>query len=590
MSFKMAMEDLTLRYFDAEMRYLREAGKEFALAHPDRAAMLDLDKAGMPDPFVERLFEGFAFSIGRLREKIDDDLPEFTEGLVSLLWPHYLRTIPSLSVVEITPNIQYMKMSEKVPKGFEVISQPVGPKKTVCRYRTTAALPLRPIQISQVSLRTEIDGRSLLCLRFNCSDQADWEQIDLSKLSIYLNGDGPTSSALHLALTKRIAQLYWRTSLDTERKSFDGYFAPKGFGEDDYLWPKSTSAFSGYQLLLEYFTFREKFMFVTLHGLEKIKLAERTQWFELELVLSEQWDVNLPLKAEHLRLHCTPVINLFDIDADPLVINGLESEYLLRPVRIQDGHTEIYSVDEVVGSVGNIETRYVPFTSFQHKGGMQRSSAPERYYHTRVKRGLSGLHDTWLILGGQDWQPEQSMLKETVSLQMTGTNGQLPRKALQSTLLNRCAQALQIPLQVRNLCKPSLPVYPPAEDRFHWRILSHLGSSFLNLMANAEVLRGTLALYNWTDDEMNKRKLDALLEVKHEQIQRFEQGYLVRGVDIQVTLDSNGFTGEGDIHLFGEMLNRFFALYADIHLFNQLTLIIQPAGKVIRWNENQNII
>ncbi|WP_142384195.1 type VI secretion system baseplate subunit TssF, partial [Klebsiella michiganensis] len=29
------MDDLTLRYFDAEMRYLREAGEEFARAHPD---------------------------------------------------------------------------------------------------------------------------------------------------------------------------------------------------------------------------------------------------------------------------------------------------------------------------------------------------------------------------------------------------------------------------------------------------------------------------------------------------------------------------------------------------------------------------
>lgn len=84
------MDDLTLRYFDAEMRYLREAAKAFAQAHPDRAAMLDLDKAGTPDPYVERLFEGFAFSVGRLREKIDDDLPELTEGLVSMLWPHYL--------------------------------------------------------------------------------------------------------------------------------------------------------------------------------------------------------------------------------------------------------------------------------------------------------------------------------------------------------------------------------------------------------------------------------------------------------------------------------------------------------------------
>ncbi len=79
------MDDLTLRYYDAEMRYLLEAGEEFARAHPEQAAMLNLDKAGARDPFVERLFEGFAFLMGRMREKLDDDLPELTEGVVSLL-------------------------------------------------------------------------------------------------------------------------------------------------------------------------------------------------------------------------------------------------------------------------------------------------------------------------------------------------------------------------------------------------------------------------------------------------------------------------------------------------------------------------
>jgi type VI secretion system protein ImpG len=35
------MDNLTLRYYDAEMRYLREAGQEFAQAFPDRAAQLN---------------------------------------------------------------------------------------------------------------------------------------------------------------------------------------------------------------------------------------------------------------------------------------------------------------------------------------------------------------------------------------------------------------------------------------------------------------------------------------------------------------------------------------------------------------------
>jgi type VI secretion system protein ImpG len=581
------MEDLTLRYYDAEMRYLREAAKEFAQAHPDRAAMLDLDKAGIPDPYVERLFEGFAFSMGRLRAKIDDHLPEFTEGLMSLLWPHYLRTIPSLSIVELLPDIDVLKMSERINARFGVLSQPVGPKKTVCQYRTTQPVTLNPLSVTAVNIDAEPDGRSVIRMRIKCNPQMDWSQTDLTRLSFYLSGDAPVTHALHLALTKRLA-LYLRLPKSVERIRLDGYFSPGGFASEDSLWPKGDTAFGGWQLLLEYFTFREKFMFVHLNGLEKIMFPAGIDCFEIEVVLTQQWNSELPLGSENIRLHCVPVINLFTMEADPLVVNGLESEYLLRPRRLQDGHTEIYAVDAVSGSQRTHNAVYAPFTSFRHKGGMMRRNAPERYYHTRVRRGVSGLYDTWLILGGDAWERDRLAEQETLSLKVTGTNGQLPRRALQSSLLNRCEQILQTPIAVRNLCKPTLPAYPPAEDRFHWRVLSHLGSSFLNMMASAEVLKGTLSLYNWQDDELNYRRLDAIMDVQQHEIQRFEKGFLLRGVDIEITLDENGFTGEGDIHLFGEMLNRFFALYADIHLFNQLTLIIQPAGKSLRWKENHN--
>nr|WP_318383998.1 type VI secretion system baseplate subunit TssF [uncultured Enterobacter sp.] len=580
------MDDLTLRYYDAEMRYLRDAAKEFAQTHPDRAAMLDLDKVGTPDPYVERLFEGFAFSVGRLREKIDDDLPELTEGLVSMLWPHYLRTIPSMSIVAFTPALQSMKMAEPVPAGLDVYSRPLGPKNTVCRYRTTQEMMLNPLSISAVTVNMEPDGRSVLTLRFTCSTQADWSEADLGRLSLYLAADAPVCTTLHLMLTRRQAALYLRLPGQTDRIRLEGYFSPGGFGDDDRLWPKGETAFSGYQLLLEYFSFREKFMFVTLNGLEDITLPAGTAYFDIDVVLNQPWPADLPLTNDAIQLHCVPVINLFTLEADPLTISGLESEYLLRPKRLQDGYTEIYSVDAVTGSNRISNAEYVPFSSFRHRGGMMRRTSPPRYYHTRVRHGVNGLHDTWLILGGHRWEDDRAFERETVSLRITGTNGQLPRRALLSTLLDRCEQVFQTPMVVRNLCKPTLPIYPPVEDRFHWRVLSHLGSGFLNMMSSAEVLRGTLALYNWQEDELNHRRLDAIQQVQHHRIQRFEKGFLLRGLDIEVTLDSNGFTGEGDIHLFGEMLNRFFALYTDMNQFNQLTLIIQPEGKCIRWKEN----
>lgn len=584
------MDNLTLRYFDAEMRYLREAGKEFADAFPDRAAHLNLDKPGAQDPYVERLFEGFAFLMGRLREKLDDDLPELTEGLVSLLWPHYLRTIPSLSVIELMPELELeqMKRSEVIAQGFEVLSQPIGPQRTRCRYTTTQDVTLLPLSLESVRVAHEPDGRSVLRLRFACGDLTDCGPIDLSRLPLYLNADAPMASALHKALTLDTQALYVRRPGQTDRQPLEGYFSPKGFDDEDCLWPKGDSAFSGYQLLLEYFTFPQKFMFVTLCGLEQLAFSPDMTWFELDVVLGESWPHSFNLSAEHIRLHAVPVINLFTLESDPLTIAPLQNDYLLRPMRLQDGHIEIYSVDQVTASKNAERQDYVPFSSFQHKGGMLRDEAPERYFHTRLKRGANGLHDTWLILGGEGFDNDCLNGAQSLSLQLTGTHGQLPRKALQSTLLDTSAQSTKTRLRVRNLCAPTLPCYPPNRDRFHWRVLSHLGSNFLPMLDSAEVLRGTLALYDWTDSELNRRRLAAIVEVSHHLIQRFEKGFLLRGVEIEVTLDANGFSGEGDISLFGEMLHRFFGLYADIHLFNQLTLILQPTGKCLRWNENHS--
>lgn len=584
----MSTDNLTLHYYDAEMRYLREAGQEFAEAFPDRAAQLNLDKPGARDPYVERLFEGFAFLMGRLREKLDDDLPELTEGLVSLLWPHYLRTIPSLSIVELVPDLAHIKNNEVLAAGFEVLSQPIGPRRTRCCYTTTQELKLRPLAIESVRVDHEPDGRSLLRIEFACNAQTDWSQTDLSRLPLYLNADAPLASALHHALTRNAQAVYVRLPGESHRRRLTGHFAPKGFADDDRLWPKGDSAFSGYQLLLEYFTFREKFMFVTLCGLETFEFAQGTTRFHLEVVLSEAWPATFNLGAEHLRLHAVPVINLFKLECDPMELQPLQTDYLLRPMRLQDGHIEIYSVDQVTAMQSGARHDYVPFTSFRHKGGMLRDEAPDRYFHTRLKRGANGLHDTWLILGGEGFDLDRLRSQESLSLQLTGTHGQLPRKALQSTLLDTPGGSSPIPLRVRNLCAPTLPCYPPNRDRFHWRVLSHLGSNFLPMLDSAEVLRGTLALYDWTASELNRRRLAAILEVRHHLVQRFEKGFLLRGVDIEVTLDANGFCGEGDISLFGEMLQRFFALYADIHLFNQLTLILQPSGKCLRWNENHS--
>jgi len=590
--------DPILRYYEAEMRYLRESGKEFAKAHPDRARLLNLDRVGDRDPYVERLFEGFAFLTGRLQQKLDDELPELTEGLVSLLWPHYLRMIPSLSIVELTPFAEKLQKTVVVPAGVPVRSAPINvpsaggaegaaPLTVRCLYRTTQEVALQPVSLTHAGPAVRHDGRSVIRFGFALQGSALRKETDLSRLRLHLNADLPTAFAMHLALTRQVDAIHWRVPeiRDGESVPLPGVtIEPAGFSTEERLWPKADAAFSGYQLLLEYFTFREKFLFVDLCGLDITKLPEKSTRFELEIVLKDAYPSDQRFSADNVRLFCSPVINLFELDAEPIEIDHHETEYRVVPAGHQGEHVETYSVDAIATFDHDTAERYeyVPFTTFRHRGGMLRHEVPERYFHTRVRPGVSGLHEMWVILGGHAWETMDTLPEESLSLRVTGTNGLLPRKGLREASLDELAASTPNVASVRNLVSPTLPLHPPTEDRFQWRVLSHLAPNFLSMM-NAEVLRGALALYDWTNDELNRRRLAGILHVSQEMIEEVSGGAVERGVLIEVTLDAHAFSGEGDVMLFGELLHRFFAAYAEINLFTKLAIVSLPSRLRTEW-------
>ncbi|MFM0593578.1 type VI secretion system baseplate subunit TssF [Paraburkholderia dilworthii] len=596
----MSHDNPILRYYDAEMRYLREAGKEFAQAHPDRARMLNLDRVGDRDPYVERLYEGFAFLSGRLQQKLDDELPELTEGLVSLLWPHYLRMIPSLSIVEFTPLAEKLQRTECLPAGVPVSSAPIStplaaasqgagavPKAVQCLYRTTRAVSLQPIRLVNAAPAVRHDGRSVIGLQFEIDRSARRDAMDLSRLPLYLNADLPTAFAMHLALTRQVASIVWRIPelRGGDALPLDGVsIEPAGFTLEERLWPKADAAFSGYQLLLEYFSFREKFLFVDLCGLDATKLPVDTTRFELEILLTHNYPSDQRFTVDNVRLFCAPVINLFPLDAETVQVDHHETEYRVVPAGHAAGHVETYSVDaiEAIDHDNAERYEYVPFATFRHRGGMLRHEAPERYFHTRVRQSGAGLRETWIVLGGHAWESLTDLPEESLSLRVTGTNGMLPRKGLHEASLDELGAGVPNVARVRNLVAPTLPLYPPTGDRFQWRVLSHLAPNFLSLM-NAEVLRGALALYDWTGDELNRRRLAGILHVSEALREEVTGGAVERGVLIEVTLDSHAFAGEGDLMLFGELLHRFFALYAEINLFTKLEIVSLPSQARIVW-------
>lgn len=99
----MAFEE---RYYREELDYLRQLGKLLAQEKPHLAHFL-AEKEGDPD--VERLMEAFAFMSGSLRQKLEDEFPEFTHGLIRMLWANYLRPVPAMTVIAYEPKTDQLK-------------------------------------------------------------------------------------------------------------------------------------------------------------------------------------------------------------------------------------------------------------------------------------------------------------------------------------------------------------------------------------------------------------------------------------------------------------------------------------------------
>lgn len=65
------MDPRLLKYYNRELQHAREVGAEFAAEFPKIASRLGMDTFECSDPYVERLFEGFAFMAARVQLKVD---------------------------------------------------------------------------------------------------------------------------------------------------------------------------------------------------------------------------------------------------------------------------------------------------------------------------------------------------------------------------------------------------------------------------------------------------------------------------------------------------------------------------------------
>lgn len=468
------------RYYQSELSALRQLGRQFSERNPALAPFLA--ESGQ-DPDVERLLEGFAFLTGRLRQKLDDELPELTHSLMHLLWPNYMRPMPAFSMLQFDP-LKHSGPDVWVARDTPVESAAVNGER--CRFRTCYATQVLPLQLSALEYGTQA-GRGKLSLRLDMSAEGNFSEWTFTQLRLHLAGDRYISQELYLSLLRHLDGIEL-LPLGHDGLPVNGVngqalslrlgadqVQPVGFSEEQALIPYPQNTFPGYRHLQEYFAFPDKYLFVDVGGLGVLQdlpgeLLKQVRGVMLRFELRTPWRESQQPTLENVKLYCTPIVNLFKHDAVPIRLDGKQDEYLLVPGEYSRENASVFSVDSVTGwqPGGRGYKAYVPFESFEHGGDIDQADSPVSYsIRQRPSAQHAGL-ETWLAFGNG---PESE--QQTLSIELTCTNHNLPR-LLQLGDINLPCEQTPEGLSFRNICAPTASFSPPLDQDFLWRLISNL--------------------------------------------------------------------------------------------------------------------
>ena len=559
------------KYYESELAYLREGGREFAKAYPNSAGLLAERSS---DPDVERLLEGFAFLAGRIRERVDDAIPEIAQHYASILVPQLTRFVPPLATIQFRPEAG-LRTAIELPRGAPVAG--LADAGTRCLFQTTTPVHLLPLALSDVRHerpKSRVD-KVILAMR---APAAQIGAIGQVPLRLYLHGETAFWTTL------RTWFLHYCTAIEVvvegevigKRDAKD--IKPVGHGDNERLLPESPVEHDAFNVASEFFSFPDKFAYVDVPKLGSLVKPS----FELHFTFEKAPKLPKPPVEGDIRLHCAPVVNLFQCSADPVRFDPLRPEGMIRASNLDPGEAEVWKVMEVIG-LGPTKRRWYPsFASFQAETGND-----ARFYTTRrvTSSGASGT-DLYLSLASpRDADPVAE--PEVLSIEALCSN-----RAVATTLkigqLNRHARGSITSAPFGNIGPITPPLYPHDNVELVWRLAAHIGLSRRGLH-DAKNLQRLLEAYNFAArfsprlGRLNSLWIQSIREVQVEKSVRVFRGAPVTGTRATVILDAANFSTPGEAFMFGEVLNEVFARRVLINSFNQLKIVISPSGEQCQW-------
>jgi len=610
-----------LDLYNRELAYLRQMGAEFAREYPKIAGRLGGldDFQGCPDPFVERLLEGFAFLSARVQLKLEAEFPRFTQSLLGTVYPDYLAPTPSMCLVQFEPDWQEPGLANgfTIPRDSMLLSALGKAEQTRCEYRTAHETVLWPLRVAAADYYVrelgtlEIDdaskAKACVRIRIQTVGAIPLREVQLDSLTFHLAGPGEMpaqiyeelfANATDILLQPATKPVRWRHHLSTS------CIHPVGFHRGQCLLPYDCRYFGGYRLLREYFTFPQRFLFFDLADLRtSLQRCNEDSLDVIVLLRGANLKLENALSADNFRLFCTPAVNVFPKRLDRVPVTVRDSEFHVVADRTKPQDFEIYKVVSVAG-YGESSAQpqiFLPLYAAKDScpGHTQAyflthrvprvQSQRERLRGARSRRYAGS--EVFISLVDAVAAPYSGEIKQ-LGVEALCTNRDLPLHLPMGVGTTDFTMEKAAPYRsIRCLGTPTPPYPSHIEGEIAWRAINHLSLNYLSLTderdgKGASALRDLLRLYVAPDDLQGPKQIDGIRSIDcRPAIRRISiprAASFVRGIEVTVTCEEAAFAGVG-VFLLGAVLDLFFANYVSINSFAETVIRTLERGEIMRW-------
>lgn len=570
-------------FFKDEHLFLQQQSGTFVDTYPHAAQFLT-EKSHDPD--VDRTLEGFAFLTGQLHEKIENEYPQLIQGLVDMLWPHYLSPTPSMTIIEFTTT---KAAPEKLTQGIDLHSA-AKKERPSCSFQTSRDVTVVPACIKNVKINNVLRYDSIT-IEFELLNGATLSALKETTLRFYLGDNVYTSGELYLWLLNYLDS----ATLSYEHEQYKQpqlTISPVGFKNDEAILRYPQNSYVGYRLLQEYLCFPEGYLFVDINTLSIPEAIKHSTQFSLNLRFTRPLSERIKLNENSIKLNCTPAINLFSWHCEPINLDGRKTHYSLETRYQQTQFYEIFSIDSVTGWINaphlKQKTRfYSPFENFKHQHEEDKNHIP-LYYKVLRKQNKHTDHIDYSLAFVRGDEVQCYGHDETISITATCCNRDEAANLKIDEINQIDDETISSYIKARNITRPSLTLRPDIKQTLHWTTISNLALNYFSLLnkdALAQILRSynMPALYSKQAERTSIKIIDNIESFTTKPVQTYYQDLLINGLESTIEIHQSAFNSEGELYLFGSVLARFYSLFATVNSFHHLVIVNTLNKESYQW-------